>query len=233
MFVREMMQTKKLAGEFKTWRTVFYFFFPWALYGIFLAFVYFLFPPDLNVKFMTISFLYLVPPAGKESMVPAGVFLLKGHYGIWSVPITAGSIAFIDFFVGLWMMWNWDLIKLIPFLGTYIIKLEKIGEEKWKKHRYISKLAYTGLALFVAFPFQGSGGVGATVIGRILGMNRYYVLYSIVIGSLFGSFLIAIATYLALFSFENMSTSFFVPVAIIIFVAVFIIAVLWIRGGKK
>lgn len=233
MFIREMMQTKKLANEFKTWKTVFYFFFPWSLYGFFLIAIYLLMPPSINSKFMTISFLYLIPPAGKESMVPAAVFLLKGQYGIWSVPITASSIAFIDFFVGLWMMWNWDLIKLIPFLGTYIIKLEKIGEKKWRKHRYISKLAYTGLALFVAFPFQGSGGVGATVIGRILGMNKYYVLYSIALGSLFGSSLIAIATYLAIFSFENMPMMFFVLVGIIIFVAVFILALTWLRGGKN
>ncbi len=232
-FIRELMQTKKLAAEFKTWQTVFYFFFPWALYGLFILVIYFTFPENLNVGFITITFLYLIPPAGKESMVPAGVFLLKPHFGIWSIPITAGSIAFVDTFVALWMMWNWDLIKLIPFLGTYIIKLEKIGAEKWHKHRFISKLAYLGLALFVAFPFQGSGGVGATVIGRILGMQKYKVFYSIILGSLFGSSLIAIASFLAIFSFENMPMTFFVLVGIIIFIGVFLLAMWWLRGGKR
>ncbi len=227
------MRSKEFARQFKSWKTVFYFFFPWFLYVAFVGIAYYLLPPKLNVGFITITFLYLIPPAGKESMVPAGVLLLKSYYGIWSVPITALSIAFVDSFVGLWMMWNWDLIKMIPFLGTYIIKLEKIGKEKWEKHQYISKLAYTGLALFVAFPFQGSGGVGATVIGRVLGMHPHKVLYAIIFGSLFGTFLIGFTTYLAVFSFQSMPALFFVVVGIIIFVAVFILAAHWLRGEKN
>ena len=228
----ELHHARELYHEMRSWRIVFYFFFPWALYLLYVAIAYFLLPPRTNVGFITITFLYLIPPAGKESMVPAGVLLLRGQYGVWSVVLTSLSIAFIDFFVGLWMMWNWDLIKLIPFLGTYVKKLEAVGEKKWRKHKHLSKLAYLGLALFVAFPFQGSGGVGATVIGRILGMNKYKVLYSIIVGSLFGSFLIALATYFAMFSFETLPRVFFLYIGIIIFVLVFIVAVLWIRGGN-
>ena len=230
---QEILLIKDFAREMRSWRTVFYFFFPWGLYGLYNLIIYFIFPPPTNAKFMAITFLYLIPPAGKESMVPAAVFILKPHYGILSIVIASISIAFIDSFVGLWMMWNWDLIKLVPFLGTYVRKLERIGKSKWRKHRYLSKLAYLGLAIFVAFPFQGSGGIGATVIGRILGMNRYRVLYSIIAGSLFGSFLIAVATYFAIFSFEHLPKAFFLYMGIIIFAVVFIIAVIWIRGGKN
>ncbi len=229
----EVRAIKPFAHELKSWKTVFYFFFPWALYGIFILIIFLIFPPNLNWQFIMITFLYLIPPAGKESMVPAGIFLLKGHFGLMSIVITAVSIAFVDAFVGLWMMWNWDLIKLIPFLGTYVRKLEEIGAKKWRKHRYLSDLAYTGLALFVAFPFQGSGAVGATVIGRVLGMDPRKVFYSIIFGSLFGCFLIAVASYFAIFSFEIINKSMFICVGIIIFVVVFIIAYLWLRGGKK
>ncbi len=231
--IYEISITRRFARELKSWKTLFYFFFPWSLYGIFVIIIFFAFPPNLNWEFITVTFLYLIPPAGKESMVPAGVFLLKPYLGLWSIVITSFSIAFVDSFVGLWMMWNWDLIKLVPFLGTYIRKLEKIGEKKWRKHKYLSKLAYLGLALFVAFPFQGSGAVGATVIGRILGMNPRRVFYSIILGSLFGCSLIAVASYLAIFSFEHMGKMVFVYGGIIIFVIVFIIAYLWLRGGKK
>ncbi len=230
---QEILLVKEFAHELKSWRTVFYFFFPWALYGLYVLIAFFLLPHPTNWGFITITFFYLIPPAGKESMVPAAVLLLKPLYGVWSIAIASVTIAFIDSFVGLWMMWNWDLVKLIPFLGTYVRKLEEIGEKKWRKHRYLSKLAYAGLALFVAFPFQGSGGVGATVIGRILGMDKYRVLYSIILGSLFGSFLIAFATYFAIFSFEHFPRVFFLYIGIIIFVAVFIIAAIWIRGGKN
>ncbi len=229
----EIRTIKPFARELKSWKTVFYFFFPWVLYGLYSLIVFLFFPPNLNWQFVTIMFLYLIPPAGKESMVPAGVFLLKGHFGIMSIVLTAVSIAFVDTFVGLWMMWNWDLIKLVPFLGTYVRKLEDIGDKIWKKHRYLSNLAYVGLALFVAFPFQGSGAVGATVVGRILGMEPRKVFYSIIFGSLFGCFLIAIASYFAIFSFEMLNKSVFIYVGIVIFVVVFIVAYIWLRGGKK
>ena len=232
-FVDEIRAIKPFAHELKSWRTVFYFFFPWALYGLYILVVFLLFPPNLNWQFITITFLYLIPPAGKESMVPAGVFLLRQHFGLMSIIITAVSIAFVDVFVGLWMMWNWDLIKLIPFLGTYVRKLEEIGEKKWKKHKYLSGLAYTGLAFFVAFPFQGSGAVGSTVIGRVLGMNPRKIFYSIIFGSLLGCFLIAIASYFAIFSFKMINKSLLIYVGIVIFVVVFIVAYIWLRGGKK
>ena len=228
----EMKKVKALAKEMKSWKIVFYFFFPWITYLLFVLMLYFLLPSQLNIGFIMVTFFYLIPPAGKESMVPAGVVLLKGAFGIWSIPITAVSISFVDFFVGLWMMWNWDLIKLIPFLGTYITKLEEIGERKWKEHKYISKLAYIGLALFVAFPFQGSGGVGATVIGRLLGMDRYKILYSIVCGALFGTFLIASMAYFAVLSFQQTPETLWAIVGIIIFIVVIIIAIRWIRGVK-
>ncbi len=229
----EILMAKEFAKQLKSWKTLFYFIFPWAVYGIYLLFIYYFLKAPKNMAFIAIIFLYLIPPAGKESMVPAGVLLLKPEYGIWSVVITTISIAFVDSFVALWMMWNWDLVKVIPFLGTYVRKLEEIGEKKWKKHKYLSRLAYIGIALFVAFPFQGSGGVSATVIGRILGMEKYKVFYSIVAGSLLGSSLIAIATYFAIFSFEKFPKIFFLYMGIVIFVAVFIVAVIWIRGGKN
>ncbi len=230
----EWHNTKKFGKELLSWKRVFYFFFPWLLYAVLILLYYIVFPYNIFIRLTVITFLYLIPPAGKESMVPAGIYLLRDYYGIWSIPITALSITFVDFFVGLWMMWNWDLVKLIPFFGTYVRKLEKIGAEKWRKHRYLSQLAYVGLALFVAFPFQGSGGVGATVIGRILGMNKYKVLYSIVAGALFGTFLIGSLAYFAIFSFENIPKSVFTVMGIIIFVIVFIVAYKWIKkGGKK
>ena len=109
--------------------------------------------------------------------------------------------------------------------------MEKIGARKWKEHKYLSKLAYGGLALFVAIPFQGSGGLTATIIGRILGMGKYKVLYSVFLGAIFGTTLIAIATYFAIFTIEQ--GGILAVGGIVIFVMVIILIYKWLRSEKK
>ncbi len=228
---REMENVKKMGREINSWLKVFYFFFPWLLYVTETLLFYYGLPPKTNMGFIMILFFYLIPPAGKESMVPAGVILLKPLFGIWSIPITVLSISFVDFFVALWVTWNWDLIKYIPLLGTYVERVEKIGAQKWKEHRYLSKLAYVGLALFVAIPFQGSGGLTATIIGRILGMGKYKVLYTVFFGAIFGTSLIAIATYFAIFTIEQ--GGILALGGIIIFILVILLIYKWLRSEKK
>jgi len=228
---REMENVKKMGKEINSWVKVFYFFFPWMIYVLEILIFYYFLPSKINWGFIMITFFYLIPPAGKESMVPAGVALLRGTFGIWSIPITVLSISFIDLFVALWVTWNWDLIKYIPLLGTYVEKVEKIGARKWKEHKYLSKLAYVGLALFVAIPFQGSGGLTATIIGRILGMGKYKVLYAVFLGAIFGTTLIAIATYFALFTIEQ--GGILAIGGIVIFLLVILLIYKWLRSEKK
>ena len=102
-------------------------------------------------------------------------------------------------------MWNWDLMKKVPFLGPWIDNFEKTGHEKLEKRPWVRRWAFFGVALFVAFPFQGSGGIGGSIIGRIVGLDKRKVWYSIIVGSLFGCFLIACISYYA----ANLITSMF------------------------
>jgi hypothetical protein len=49
-----------------------------------------------------------------------------------------------------------------------------------------------GVVLFVMFPLQGSGGIGATLVGRMMGLSPGKVLVAIAIGSLIGCTVIAL-----------------------------------------
>ncbi|WP_048104037.1 small multi-drug export protein [Aciduliprofundum sp. MAR08-339] len=209
---------------------LYHFLFP--IYGgtLFVITLYFLIP-SLFIKVGTILFLYLVPPAGKESMVPALVVVFSPLYGAWSILIAAALITIIDSLVAWWTIWNWDLLKYIPLVGTYVKKIEKIGEKKWRNHPVMRKFAYAGLAAFVAIPFQGSGGFTAAIIGRLLGMHEYRVLLSIVVGSFAGSSIIGILAFFSILSFRHWGI--FAIGGIIIFVAVIIIVYLWLRGEKN
>ena len=66
-------------------------------------------------------FLYFVPPMGKESVIPIGI-----AQGIpWT--ILAISIAFVDIVVCLFLIWNFDLAKKLPFIGSGIKRVQLKG----------------------------------------------------------------------------------------------------------
>jgi len=174
------------------------FFLPWgiALLEIFLLWLFL--PWD---KFRTLGFwmtIYFFPPLGKESVIPAALGLSKvPNMPGWLVeidpPLIALAIASIDIIVGLFLVWNFDFAKKIPFLGKFIIKLESKGGALLSKNRYIETLSFIGVTLFVIVPFQGSGAVGASIIGRMIGMNPYKVWAAIIVGAVSGCLLIAYA----------------------------------------
>ncbi len=130
-------------------------------------------------------FLYFFPPAGKETVIPAGVAV-----GINPLTI-ALSIAFVDIFVALFLVWNYDFAKLIPILGPWMEKIEGKGGKQFKDRPWLENLAFFGLVLFVMFPLQGSGGVATSIIGRVVGMNKFKVFFAICIGAIVGCLLIA------------------------------------------
>ena len=66
---------------------------------------------------------YFFPPLGKESIIPTGVLV----FGINPL-IMALSVAFVDILVALFLVWNYDLAKKIPFVGKFIVKIETKGK---------------------------------------------------------------------------------------------------------
>lgn len=152
--------------------------------------------------------LYLISPFfGRETIIPGA--LLLGIPGVvdglqklhnYQSPLSdivliTLSIAFVDIACSLFLIWNFDLTKKLPLIGKWIEKFERIGRSKLRKKRWIENVAFLGLFAFVILPFQGSGGINATILGRLTGMNRYKVLLSVTIGALLGSFLIAVISY--------------------------------------
>jgi uncharacterized membrane protein len=130
---------------------------------------------------------YVLPPAGKETAIPAGIFL-----GIpwW---LMAVSIMMIDIETALFMGWNFDLALKIPWLGrimeSFIVKAgEFIQEQPWVK-----KLYFTGIVVLVMSPVMGSGGIRGSIIGNLLGMQKLPLFLAIFAGAFIGCFSIALA----------------------------------------
>ena len=205
------------------------FFIPWGIALLVIACLYLFLNPD---TFWTLLFwmgIYFFPPFGKESVIPAAqlertlpIDYPEGFVGIepWLI---ASAVAFIDIIVGLFLIWNFDFVKKIPLLGKWVSKVESKGRKTITNNRSIEALSFVGVVLFVMFPFQGSGGVGASIVGRAIGMNPYKVWTAIIIGAISGCFLIAYAanSFFAVFM-KNQILGVLILVVIVV-LAVFLI----------
>ena len=128
-----------------SWGMIVLKFFIAPLLGVLLVFILY-----LNFDFDTFSILggwmlaYLFPPLGKESVIPLGI-----ASGL--DPLLIGlAVASIDILIALFLLWNYDFAKLIPFLGLWMEKMEKKGGKKFKEKPWLENLAFFGLILFLA-----------------------------------------------------------------------------------
>ena len=144
-------------------------------------------PPDFPVM-AGLMVAYLLPPAGKETVIPLGIAL-----GIpwWYMAL---SIAMIDIETGLFMALNFDLAYRLPLLGPVLSDLTKKTKQVLSDHRWIASLWFFAIVLMVMVPVLGSGGVRGSIAGKLLGMNTLLVFLAILAGALIGCFGIALGS---------------------------------------
>jgi uncharacterized membrane protein len=161
------------------------FFIPFIIgLGIIVS-ISFLLGENLQLKFLSLISGYFFPPLGKETIIPGGIIA-----GI-NPMIMALSIAFVDIIVALFLVWNYDLAKKIPLIGNFIVKIETIGRKSSSKYNWIKPLRFIGIMLFVMVPFQGSGGLVGSIVGRLIGMKPWNIFFAISTGAVAGCLMIA------------------------------------------
>jgi uncharacterized membrane protein len=186
--------------EKKWFIEVFHLIFP-CIFGIgVIALVGYFFVYDMQAKYWVLVASYFFPPFGKETIIPIGIFggelpiPFSNQIAIISPihpMVMALSIAFVDFIVALFLVWNYDLAKSIPIIGNFIKKVESIGKTSSSKYHWIKPLRFVGIMLFVMVPFQGSGGLVGSIIGRLIGMKPWNTLLAITFGAIIGCIIIA------------------------------------------
>jgi uncharacterized membrane protein len=127
---------------------------------------------------------YLFPPFGKESIIPFGIAA-----GFTILQMTA-LVFMVDVVCAMFISWNLPLAKQIPLIGRLIIWIEKKGRETLSKNPALETLSWIGLVLWVMVPFQGSGGITASVIGRAIGMRASRVISAVGIGAIIAGLII-------------------------------------------
>jgi len=131
---------------------------------------------------------YLLPPAGKETVIPLGIAL-----GIpwWYMAI---AVVMIDIDTGLFMALNFDLAYRIPVLGPLLSGLTEKTHQVLADHRWLGGLWFFGIVLMVMVPVLGSGGIRGSIAGKLLGMKTLPVFLAILCGAFIGCFAIALGS---------------------------------------
>ncbi|EHQ35115.1 small multi-drug export protein [Methanoplanus limicola] len=165
------------------------FFLPFILGIAYLGGLYISMPYGEFLTLAGLMFIYFVPPAGKESVIPLGIAM--------GVPwwLIALSVALMDILSSLFMVLNFDLALKIPILGDrYMKSFMEAGQDFFEKHKYIERLSTIGLAIFVMIPMQGTGGVSTPIVGRMIGIPPLKVMIAVISGSILGCTVIALGT---------------------------------------
>jgi hypothetical protein len=160
---------------------------PFAIAATQVALLYFFLDYSSFLIVIGLMIAYILPPAGKETVIPAGIFL-----GIpwWLMALT---IMMIDIETALFMGWNFDLALKIPVLGSLMESFIGKSDEFIKERPWVKNLYFTGIVVLVMVPFMGSGGIRGSIIGNLLGMQKIPLFLAIVTGSFVGCFGIALA----------------------------------------
>jgi uncharacterized membrane protein len=119
---------------------------------------------------------YFIPPSGKESVIPVGIAL-----GVpwWFMAVT---LAVLDILTALFMILNFSLVLKLPHLGPWISRFLASGKEFMAQRPWIARWRILGVAFFVFLPLQGTGGVGATLVGLMVGLTPGEILLAVGIG---------------------------------------------------
>jgi len=132
---------------------------------------------------------YFLPPAGKETILPAG-FSLGLPQPIWFI-----SIWFFDFILCITVLTNWWLveivIKYIKPVHRWTTRLQnRVQKIEQKKYGQLLPIL---LLFFMLVPFQGSGSLTTCFLGTWLGFRRRYIILIVLFGSFFSILLITLA----------------------------------------
>jgi uncharacterized membrane protein len=141
-------------------------------------------------------------------------------------------VLYLDLLVAFFLTYNLDYAYRIPYLGQRLEGLQDYGREVVEERPWVRKVTFLGVILFVMFPLTGTGAVGGSLFGRLLGLTRIRTLTGIFVGSFTGCALMAVlAEGIATLLPQEVRTSIWFEI-IGLSVLVLLVAFLWWRAAK-
>jgi uncharacterized membrane protein len=105
------------------------------------------------------------------------------------------SLSVMDIATCMLVTWNFDLVMKFPYLGSWAGRFMRRGKKIIDERPWIAKYYLLGLIFFIMIPFQGTGGIGGSIIGRMLGLKSSAIILAMAVGTTIESFFIAFGAY--------------------------------------
>jgi hypothetical protein len=161
---------------------------PFVVFFVQILVMYITLPYQLFLLMIGLIVAYMLPPAGKETVIPVGIAL-----GIpwWYMAL---SIVMVDIGNALFMILNFDIIYKIPYIGKIFVGLTERTQQFIDRYPWITGFYFSGIVLMVMVPVLGSGGIRGSIAGKLLSMGPYLIFLAILTGALIGCFGIALGS---------------------------------------
>lgn len=159
---------------------------PPAIAGVYLALLAAFLPLPVFMATAGLMGAYFIPPAGRESLIP---FAIAIGLPWWLIAL---SLSLIDVLTALVIAVNLDLASRIPVIGDWLERITEETEEYLADHPMLRDFSFFGLVVFIFAPVTGSGGIGGSVVGRLIGLSPARVVAAMALGSGLSCFLIAL-----------------------------------------
>lgn len=101
-------------------------------------------------------------------------------------------VVYLDLIVALIAVYNIGIFYRIPKFGAKIRDMQRNGKRILARNPWMGKVTFFGIVAFVMFPLAGTGAIGGSIFGRLLGVSRSVTMTAIAIGSVLGAFLMAL-----------------------------------------
>ena len=144
----------------------------------------------------------------------------------------ATLVVYMDVMIATVLVLNLPRLYRLPGIGPALEDLAEHGLHMLETRRWLGRVTFLGVAMFVMFPLTGTGAIGGSIFGRLLGLPARRTLAAITMGSLIGSFTMAAfaGTLSHVFTRELRNSWQFQAVGLSVLVLV--VGVLWWRYQK-
>lgn len=159
------------------WTEIAYIISPFLFFLPLLFLLLLMLPEGRMVQFLSLLAAYVIPPAGKESVIPCAIIL---GYDWWMI---ASAVFIIDCTSACFIVINFHHIAKIPWFGEIFMKCNESMKRISETNSWISRLSLFGLFLFIFFPLQGSGAINGTILSRVMGISPRPAFLCIIAGS--------------------------------------------------
>ncbi|MDA1194020.1 MAG: small multi-drug export protein [Planctomycetota bacterium] len=91
------------------------------------------------------------------------------HLGTWEL---AYVVMYVNTVSGWFYTYNLDLLQRVPRIGPWLRRARRNARIMLQQRPWIRRWAMVGVCLFVVTPLPGSGALGGSLVGRLVGISK-------------------------------------------------------------